>query len=109
MNKYDFLRLIKNDIISGWPTSNVSPMPSGWSRSADDDSFILRFKASDTRVRVEISLRFYEDLRSAYPLLFAEGQVAGDSQIEELRRALGERGWEYRFDDNNKICVVKFT
>jgi hypothetical protein len=109
MNKYDFLRLTKKDIVSGWPTSNVSPMPSGWSRSVDDDLFILRFKAADTRIRVEISLRFYEDIRSTYPLLFAEGQVAGKSQIEELRRALDEREWEYLFDDNNKICVVKFT
>ena len=108
MSKCDFLRLVKTDIVAGWPTYNVSSMASDWNPSVEDDSFILRFKAGDTRIRVELSLRFYEDLRSAYPLLFAEGQVAGKSQIEEFRRALDEREWEWRFDDKNRIWVVKF-
>jgi hypothetical protein len=108
MDKNDFLRLIKNDIVSGWPTSTVTPMTSGWNPSGKD-LFIARFKVGNKRIRVEMSPSFFQDFNSAYPLLCAEGQVAEKSQIGEFRRALDEREWDCSFDDENKIWVVHFT
>jgi hypothetical protein len=59
MDKNDFLRLIKNDIVSGWPTSTVTPMTSGWNPSGKD-LFIARFKVGNKRIRVEMSPSFFK-------------------------------------------------